>query len=75
MQNAENVVPVPIRPVARRAEDLRLALDGLDTAGAGIAAGLRANTLDPDGVYQLLHMTTRVLKADADALIAAVGQQ
>jgi hypothetical protein len=71
----QNAVPVPIRSIARRAEDLRLGLDGLDAAAAAIAAGMRANTLDPDGVYQLLHMTTRALKADADALIAAVGQQ
>ncbi len=56
------------RSATRQIEDLRLALDGLDAAAAAIAAALHANTLSPDGVYQLLQLATRALQADVDAL-------
>lgn len=70
-------MPIPLHHVdlLRIAEDARLALDGMDAAAAGIAAAMRAHTLDPDGAYQLIHLLNEGLKARLDALVAALGER
>lgn len=60
------------RDLQRIAEDVRLGLEAIDAAGAGIAAAMRSNTMDPDGAYHLLRLVAEPLKAKMDALVAAL---
>lgn len=63
------------RTLLRHAEQLQLGLAAIDTAAAAIAAGLRQNTLDADGVGHLLHLALRPLMLDADILVHALARR
>lgn len=58
----------------RLAEDARLGLDAFDAAGAGIAAALRAHTLDADGAQQLLHLINESMKTKLDTLVSELAK-
>jgi len=62
-----------LRALSQLAEDARLSLDAFDAAGAGIAAAMRAHTLDPDGACQLLTLANDAMKAKLDALVNALA--
>jgi len=63
-----------LRALSHLAEDARLGLDAFDAAGAGIAAAMRENTLDPDGACQLLTLANEAMKAKLDALVNALAK-
>lgn len=75
MDMPEPVTRLGRRDLLRLAEEIRVDLDSIDAAGAGVAAAMRMHTMDPDGAHAMLHLLGEALKTKVDALVLALGER
>lgn len=71
------MLPPLIHPshIVQLVEEARIGLEALEAAAIGIAAGMRASTMDPDGAYHLLHTVSESMRVKLDRVTDALADQ